>query len=599
MKAKRACGAALAVAALALLPSCNGRSVFGKTMKKGESFTGPALVELNLSKGVSERGASTLFGSIPGTSHADLVMALRKLDPEETKGVFVRLGLTQMGVAAATEIGTLLKGVRDRNIPVYCHADELGNGTMLLTSLGCTEIWISPAGGVDTVGLGFELIFGNQLLKDLKIGVDFLQVGKYKGAQEPYTRNEPSPEARESIEFTLKDLRKAWIDGVTTGRGADVAALVEDGPYGPQAAKDAGLVDGVGYEDDVRDKARTAVGAERTVVAFGGGANEQGGFSEILRTLTGAESEGAPHVAVIKAIGAITMGGGGGLGGAEGITETGLGKVLTQVTEDDNVKAVVLRIDSPGGSALASDLLWHKLMKLRAKKPLIVSVGGMAASGGYYLSSAGTAIFAEPASIVGSIGVVGGKLALHDALAKYGINTVPVTAATDPVKARRATYMSPFQPWDDPTRAKVLASMEAIYGTFLDRIVEGRGLDRDTLHDKAAQGRIFGAASAKDLGLVDQLGGLDDAIRYAQEKGGLGADGPVLLKAEQGGLLELFGGDADAAAKAAERAKSELDPIASVIETFPAEVREWLASTAPMAQGEVALTAVPFVIVGR
>lgn len=571
------------------------------TNVKGESTTGPALVELNLSRGVSEKGTSSLFGSLPGTGYADVVRTLDQLDKDDTKGIFVRLGTGNMGFSVAEELGDLIKKVRtERNIEVTCHADDLSNATMLFAAKACSKIWLSQAGGVESVGIAFSLMFGKSLLDKLGVGVDFLQVGKYKGAQEPYTRDEPSPEARESLEGTLRDLRKAWISGISDGRGKNLEEALEDGPYTANAAKEIGLVDEIGYLDDARETAKNNAGAERTMVVFGPGASkDQGGFSQLVRSFSGAEAEGAPHVAVIRAIGAITMGPSGGLGGGDGITESGLGKLLTQVTEDESVKAVVLRIDSPGGSALASDLLWHKLMKLRAKKPLIVSVGGMAASGGYYLSCAGDRIFADPTSIVGSIGVVAGKFALHDTLKdKLYINTVTISAAPDEKRKNRASYLSPFDPWDDATRAKVLAGMEAIYKTFIDRIVEGRKLEREVV-EASAEGRIFGGATAQERKLVDEIGGLDAAVRFALEKSGLGADGSVRLRDLPPGFLELFGADEEAAAKAAEEARRELDPMTKLTQALPEEAQVWMASAAPMAQGETMMTVLPYVLVRR
>jgi protease-4 len=596
--ARATTGLALLALTTLAVPGCEGRMPFGAAVK-GEPSTGPALVELNLSKGLSERGMSSLFGAMPGTGYADLLQTIEDLD-DDTKGVFVRIGTGGMGLTVALDLGERLARVRkDRGIEIHCHADDLDNATMVFAAKGCSKIWLSPAGGVETVGIAFSLMFGRSLLDKLGVGVDFLQVGKYKGAQEPYTRDEPSPESRETIEGTLSDLRKAWIEAISDGRGKPMEAIVEDGPYTAKAALAAGLVDEIGYLDDARGAAKSATGAARTRVVFGpGAAQESGGFSQIVRSLSGADAEGVPHVAVVRAVGAITMGPSGGFGGGDGITESGLGKLITQVTEDDSAKAVVLRIDSPGGSALASDLLWHKLMKLREKKPLIVSIGGMAASGGYYLSCAGSRIFAQPTSIVGSIGVVAGKLALHDTLKKIHVNTVTISAAPDETRRKRASYLSPFDPWDDATRAKVLAGMEGIYDTFLERIAEGRGLEHAVVA-ASAEGRIFGGATAKERQLVDEIGGLDAAIAYALEQSGLGKEGKVKLRDQQPGLLEMLGADPEAADAAAQRAKEELDPLAKLGESLPEEGRVWLSSTSPMMSGETYLTALPYVLVTR
>lgn len=592
-----------ATAALVLTGAgCEGRSGSVLESRTRDPLTGPAVYELDLARGVGEQASAGLFGPAPGGTHADLVQVLTSVDDDDDrKGVFVRLGGAALPLARADEIGRLLAQLKSRGLPVVCHADSLGHGSLLLTARGCSEVWLSPAGGVESVGLAAQLVFAKGLLDKLGVGVDFLQVGKYKGASEPYTREGPSPEARESLEGTLRDLRRAWIDGIESGRGRELASALEDGPHTPTAAKELGLIDSIGYIDEALEAAKKASNAKRTERGFGGKARASGGFTEILRALSGA-SAGGGHVAVVRAVGPITMRPSGGLfGGGEGITESGLGRIVRELRDDDDVRAVVLRIDSPGGSALASDLLWHELMKLREDKPLVVSVGGMAASGGYYLACAGNKIYAEPSSIVGSIGVVGGKFAVGEPLAQLGVQTVTIAANPDPARAARSTYMSPFDRWDDATRAKVHASMTGIYDTFLLRIVEGRGLDR-ALVESSAEGRIFGGATAKERKLVDELGGLDEAMRHALELSGLGEDGEVRLVESSGGLGELFGGgDADGGegrAEAGAMASRALGVDAlgrlALGQLLGEETRTWLESLAPMIQGEAVVASTPF-----
>lgn len=585
-----------ALLALALgLFSCDGRKGFAGA---GLGASSDDIIEFDLSKGISEKGASTLFGPVPESSYADLLETIRKLDTKDVKGVVVRIGSAHVGLAHAEELGRRFQGLRDQDIPVTCHADDLDNSTLLFTSLACSKVYLTPTGGVDSVGLAFQLLFAKSLLDKLGVGVDFLQVGKYKGAQEPYTRDEPSPEARQSVEEALSNLRSAWIGGIVAGRGAAAEAAVEDGPHTAVKAKALGLVDELGYLDDAR-KSALGEADEKLVprVVFGGSRTQKDGdFGEVMRALAGADGLGSSHVAVVRAVGAITMEPSGGLtGGGDGITESQLGKTITKLTEADDVKAVVLRIESPGGSALASDLLWHKLMLLREKKPLVISVGSMAASGGYYLSCAGTRIFAEKTSILGSIGVVGGKFSVGETLSSVGVNVVTIPAAPDPVKARRAGYLSPFDRWDDPTREKVREGMESIYGTFIDRIAEGRKLDHAVV-SQGAEGRIFGGARALELQLIDEIGGLEEAIQFALTESGLGEKGLVRIRGEAAPFAELLGGDPDAQSRVAEQAERSLDPIAKLTANLPEPLKVWVDATAPMTKGETMLFVTPFAL---
>ncbi len=216
-----------------------------------------------------------------------------------------------------------------------------------------------------------------------------------------------------------------------------------------------------------------------------------------------------------------------------------MSRLLSRAEKDDAVKAVVLRIDSPGGSALASDLIWHALRKVRAKKPVVVSVGGMAASGGYYISSAATQIFAEPTSILGSIGVVGGKIAVGDALERIGVHAETFPARKGPGTAARAASSSPLTGWDEPTRVRVLETMTGIYELFLARVAEGRKTTPDKIAP-FAEGRLFSGAQAKEKGLVDDLGGLSDACAKARALAGLPADAAVEVFSGRTGFFEAL-----------------------------------------------------------
>ncbi|WP_438017084.1 S49 family peptidase [Sorangium sp. So ce315] len=604
-----------ALAVAASMAGCTGRDrAASLPAPAAAGFGEPAVIEIDLSRGLPESASASIFGPPSSRTHVHLVRSLRSLsEAESAKGFLVRLGTARIPFARAHEIGRILGDVREAGRPVVCHADEYNNASMLLAAVACSKLWLSPAGQVDTVGIAAQLVFAKGLLDKLNVDVDFLQVGKFKGASEPFTREEASPEARQSLEAALGGLREAWLSAIAEGRGKqEIRAALEDGPFAPEAAKERGLVDELGDAEAALEDAKALAGTERSVPRFGGVERDPSlsrSLVDVFRSVAGASSLGTPHVTVVPAIGGITMTASGvPLGSSDGIGERELGRVITRLTKDASTKAVVLRIDSPGGSALASDLLWQKLMRLRKEKPLVVSIGGMAASGGYYLACAGDKVVAEPTSIIGSIGVVGGKFAVGKALADIGINAETVAANPDPERAARAAYMSALTPWDEPTRARVLASMEAVYDLFLKRIAEGRNLPLETIAP-SAEGRIFGGAEAHGRSLVDELGGLERAIALARELAKLPEDAPVEVEQDAGGLLELLAAG-DETAESGARAPDPAPLKERAREAMAgALLPEWLgvapeigtfaASMAPLLAGERALTVLPFAVTLR
>ena len=606
MRSLRATLLLVCIAALLAAPGCDGRPRSGTP---GEDPTllnhsDPHVGELDLRRGVPEQSDSGLFADAAPRSFAHLVLQLRELaEAENLKGVFVRLGTAQFGMSRANEIGRLLGKLRDKELPVVCHANNYGNASMLLAARGCDELWVSLAGGVDTVGIAGQMIFGRALLEKLDVRVDFLQVGKYKGAAEPFTRDEASPEARDSLKATLVALREAWRKGIAEGRGSDADLLgIEDGPHTAQQAEQRGLIDEIGFEHEARAAVLTRAAVDGHVVYFGRQGSESDGVTELVRVLSGTSAATSPHVAVVRATGAISMQPSGSLfGGGGGINERDLGKTLRQLRRNDDVVAIVLRIDSPGGSALASDLLWDEIMRLRADKPVVVSVGAMAASGGYYLASAATKIVAEPTSILGSIGVVTGKLSFADSLANIGVNVETVPAG--PGDGSRALYFSALSNWDDATKTKILYSVEAVYRLFLERIAEGRNSEVGKI-EPYAEGRIYGGVPALAGGMIDELGGLDRAIELAKDLAELDSDAPIAIVQLAGGLLALLGAeDADARAHATEqqlrRGRHALARDVIELVPFRHEIDTFVGSARPLLQGERNLVALPFALAVR
>jgi protease-4 len=377
---------------------------------------------------------------------------------------------------------------------------------------------------------------------------------------------------------------------------------LEHGPYTPQQAKDAGLIDVIGFEAEALKEAKEKAKTEREVRQFGKGASSSSdsGIGELIRLLAGTDerSGGRPHIAVVPAVGSITMQAGGPFG-APGITAHAMTKTLRRLRKDDSVKAVVLRLDSPGGSPLASDLIWYEVMELRKEKPVIASVGSMAASGGYYIACAAQTIVAERTSIVGSIGVFGGKIVLGSALQHVGVNAVTFPASKEEGAAERAAYLSPLTSWDDATRERVRAQMSHIYELFLQRVAKGRSSTVDKVRTHA-EGAIFSGTQGKQNGLVDELGGLAHALDLARHLAKLESDAPVVVQGLQETLLEqlLVGEDASSAEvlTAIERRRAR---EAVVGELLPDSVRAQIGSVAPLVAGERVVAALPYALMVR
>ena len=566
-----------------------------------DAASGGAVVEIDLGKGLSEHAGQMSFFSASAPSLPDLVLTLeRSRADRRTKGFYVSLGEGDLSWAQAEELGRSFAAVRAEKT-VVCHAHGYSNVTLFFAARACDRVWLSPAGEVGTVGIAAQMLYLKRLLDRFEIKADFLHMGRYKSAAEALTEDGPSEAARESLESVLSSIRLTWLAGLDIGRvGKNVADSAERGPWSPDAALARGMVDAVGYESEARDDAKARAHADKLESAFGQGSRRDAAdeVAQLIRMIAGASpsDERRDHVAVVTATGSITMTPSGAFGSGDGIAAEPLGKTLRRLRENDAVKAVVLRIDSPGGSALASDLLWHELMLLRAKKPLVASLAATAASGGYYMACAATRIIAERTSIIGSIGVVGGKIVIGDALDELGVSGVTFPASNEPGAAERATYLSPLSTWDEPTRESVRAQMAAIYELFLDRVAKGRGLAVEHVR-QIAEGRIWSGAQGMDHKLIDEFGGLTEAIDIAKKQAGLPADAEVKIETGPEGILQFLQieEDADDAAirAALERVRAlPASPIAGVAQAF----RPYAQSLLPLLGKERVVAAVPFAL---
>jgi protease-4 len=455
------------------------------------------------------------------------------------RALAVRLHDVSIGLAKAQEIRRQLAATAGAGKPVACYLDTAGegsNGTLeYYLASACSEIALSPLGELNLLGLRADPIFVRGSLEKLRIEPDFLTAGRYKSAAEMYTEREHTPASREALEAVVGGYFEQIVGDLAAARGLSagaVRALIDEAPLDAERARAAGLVDRVEYPDEFRHRLEQEHGTDD--------------WRDLARA--GAPRRDAPAVAIAFAQGTIVRGAGGvdPWGREMFIGSDGFGELLAELAEDDDVRAVVLRVDSGGGSALASDLLHRRVELLRQKKPVVVSMSDLAASGGYYLAAKASRIVAEPGTLTGSIGVVGGKLATGR------FEQELLGATRDPIsRGAHAGLYSLARPWTPDERALLGARMQAIYRRFLDIVAEGRGLAAPEV-ERLAEGRIWTGADARRLGLVDELGGLDAALAAARELAGLGDDeAAVRFYPRARGLLEwlaesrppAFGGD--------------------------------------------------------
>ncbi|HEX2877632.1 MAG TPA: signal peptide peptidase SppA [Polyangiaceae bacterium] len=586
------------MAPLALALACHGRARSSGGSGSGAGLSN-SVAEFDLSGGVPESISGGLFQPPVSRTYVALARSVERVagDPDIT-GAFVKLGGASLDWAQTEELAGLFDKLKKKGKPVVCHAHVLSNASAAFALRACTRTWLSPAGDAETVGIAAQIMYMRGLFDKLKVGVDFLHVGKFKSGVEPFTREGPSEPARESLTETLRAIRDAWLDQATqAGKPDSVRAALEQGPWSPEDAKKQGLIDAVGYESEALTDAKKLSKAEEVSGTYGGKSNKgsQGlDIAQLVRIIAGSEESAVtrPHIAVLPAEGSIAMEAGGALSSG-GITASAIGKTLRRLKNDEHIKAVVLRIDSPGGSALASDLIWHELRELQKKKPLVVSVGGMAASGGYYMACAGDRIFAEPTSIVGSIGVFGGKIVFSSALEEFGVHTETFPASPEPGAAARASSQSPFSTWDDPTREKIRAGMQSVYDLFISRVAAGRKLTTEKV-EEVAQGRIWSGKQGLERGLVDQLGGVVDAIAHARKLAGLPEDAPVTVEGGQDSLLDMLLVSQDANEEQVKQALVAYQARSLVIRELPPALRRYASALGPLAAGERVVAALPF-----
>ncbi|MBU2947610.1 signal peptide peptidase SppA [Zobellia uliginosa] len=453
-------------------------------------------------------------------------------DDDDIKGISINNNFMMAGLAQTQSIRKALEDFKSSGKFIYTYGDFYMQKDYYLASVA-DSIFINPVGGLDFRGLSSEVLFFKDLQEKTGVKMEVIRHGKYKSAVEPFISNEMSEANRTQIQELLGSLWNSMIEDISTGRNISAANLnvIADtlGGRSPEFAKENGLLDDVIFFDQYEQKLRNAISLDKdddlNIIEL---------QDYVVRSNKEVLKSGKDKVAVVFAQGEILYG----EGGPDVIGQGIINEAIIKAKEDEDVKAIVLRVNSPGGSALTSDIIWREIALAKEIKPVVVSMGNVAASGGYYIAVGADKIFAEPTTVTGSIGVFGTVPNLTELAGDIGINAEQVGTNKNSVE------YSVFEPMSNEFRGYVQESIESTYDTFLQRVSQGRNISM-TVADSLAQGRVWSGVDAKRIGLIDELGNLEDAIEEAAKMAELGDYGIKKFPKYKSGierLLEDLGG---------------------------------------------------------
>ncbi len=453
-------------------------------------------------------------------------------------GLVVKINPSSAGWAKLEEIRRHLERFRQSNKTNICYlsGDMPGNREYFLAT-GCEKLWLMPTSALGTVGLMASSTFYKGTLEKLGVEPNVYGTGDYKTYRNQFTEKKYTPAHRESVESLVDSIYRRYVELAARARkleAADFDALLRNGPYLPQEAAENKLIDEVAYWDEVEEHFRDALGDWQPV--------------HLARYKLEFANDGAETIAVVNATGSIEMGDSG-YDSWEGFVMGGdsVAEDLRRARQDDSVKAIVLRVDSPGGSSVASEVIRREVALAREEKPVVVSMADTAASGGYWISMSASKIVAEPATITGSIGVVFGKLNVAGLYRLLGLSTDHYATSEN------ATFLYEQQNFTPEQRRIIDRFMQDTYDTFMQGVAEGRSLPVEEV-EKLAAGRVWTGAQAKERGLLDEFGGLDRAIELARELAGIDPSAKVRIERlpKERGLFEQLLSRAEPAASRAD-----------------------------------------------
>ena len=472
-----------------------------------------SVIELDLSKVTLDYAGKTSYKDFNyfEADHdgvTDIVNAIEAAKKDnKIKGISILNNQSQLGLAQMKSVRDKLEEFKKTGKFVYAYANNYSQGEYYLNSVA-NKVYLNPVGEVDFKGLSAEILYLKELQEKSGVKFEVIRHGKYKSAVEPFLAQEMSPENREQMTVLLQSIWNTIVADIAKSRKVTVTQLDAIantlGARTPELALANKMIDKIAYEDEYHNSIRNLLKVDKKEKY------NSVSITDYAKTaaLTVEDYSKDDIIAVIYAQGEIMSG----EGDINVIGEGSIKRSLEQARNDDDVKAIVLRVDSPGGNALTSELIWREIEITKKVKPVVVSMGNYAASGGYYIAANANRIFAEPNTITGSIGVFGMLPNMNQLGKNIGINAEQVKTHTN------ASGYSIFEPIDDNFKGYVLESIEKTYGTFLKRVADGRKMTTAQV-DAMAQGRVWTGMDAYKLGLVDEIGGLEAAIKYAAKLG--------------------------------------------------------------------------------
>lgn len=472
-----------------------------------------SVIELDLSKIENDYAGKINFTDFQyfDAQHNGLVDVLHAIEyataDDKIKGISILNSNSSLGLAQTKALRDALEDFKKSGKFIYAYANYYSQKEYYLNSVA-DKIYLNPVGELELKGLSLETMFFKDFQEKSGIKVEVIRHGKFKSAVEPFLENKMSDANKEQTTALLNSLWSSVISDISKSRNISISHLNEIAENlsarTPQMAKNEKLIDEIAYEDvyhnDIKKALKSNQEEEYTSISIDD-------YAEKVAT-SQINFEAKDKIAIIYAQGEIMSG----EGDVTVIGEGAMRRSLKEAREDENVKSIVLRIDSPGGDALTSELIWREIELTKKVKPVVVSMGNYAASGGYYIACNAHKIYAEATTITGSIGVFGMLPNFTTAANKIGISTETVKTHTN------AAGFSPFTTLDSSTRAFAQEGVERIYFTFVNRVASGRKLTTQQV-DAIGQGRVWTGQDAKKIGLVDAIGGLDDAIKEAAKLG--------------------------------------------------------------------------------